>query len=506
MPGGIAGANLHSMNVLLLSPEFPDTFWGFKHALRFIRREAAYPPLGLLTVAAMLPGGWSKRLVDLNVAALTADDLAWADLAFVGGMVVQRESAREVIAACKRAGVPVVAGGPLFTMEAEAFPDVDHFVLNEAEITLAPFLADLEKGCAKRVYSSAEFADLRTSPVPAWELLDLDRYASMSVQFGRGCPYDCDFCNVTALLGHRPRTKSVEQVLGELDGLRARGWRGSIFFVDDNLIGNRRLVKAELLPALAAWRRGRPGNPFVAQVTMNLADDPDLLRAMAEAGFDSVFIGIETPEDVSLAECNKRQNRGRDLIEDVRRIQRCGMDVSAGFIVGFDHDTRETFGRQLDFIQRSGIAVAMVGLLQAPGGTKLHARMKREGRLLGNMTGDNGDGSTNIVPIMDPAALREGYRTLVKQLYSPARYYARIRTFLGESSVPRFRVPFEPRHLGAFVWASARLGILGRERLHYWKLMAWTLIHRPQLFPRMMLLAILGFHLRKLANFGRSPV
>jgi radical SAM superfamily enzyme YgiQ (UPF0313 family) len=488
------------MNVLFLSPEFPDTFWGFKHALRFIRRKAAYPPLGLITVASMLPAHWTARLVDLNVRQLTEADLDWADLAFVGAMVVQRNSSRAVIARCKRARVPVVAGGPLFTVEHEQFPEVDHFVLNEAEVTLQPFLADLARGRAQRVYASSEYADLSMTPVPAWDLLDLDSYASMCVEFARGCPYDCDFCNVTALLGHRPRAKRVEQILVELEALRDRGWRGAIFFVDDNLIGNRRLVKSELLPALIAWRSGKRGCPFIAQVSMNLADDPDLLRQMAAAGFDSVFIGIETPDDEALAECHKQQNVGRSLLDDIRRIQAAGLEVSAGFIVGFDSDTPETFRRQIEFIQRSGIATAMVGLLQAPAGTRLYERMKREGRLLGSMTGDNVDGTTNIVPRMDPELLREGYRSLLKHIYAPSQYYARLKTFLRIYRNPSVAVPIEFRHLVAFALAAGRLGLIGEERGHYWRLMAWTLCHRPRLLPRMVLLAIFGFNHRRVVE------
>ena len=270
------------MNILLISPRFPETFWSFAHALRFIRRRASQPPLGLLTVAALLPSHWQKRLVDLNVGELHDSDLDWADYAFVGGMVVQRASAKEIIARCNAAGVPVVAGGPLFTMEHATFAGVDHFVLDEAELTLPLFLADLERGRAQRVYRAQGFADLTSSPVPMWELADLRQYATIGVQYCRGCPYDCDFCNVTALLGHRPRTKRVEQVIAELDRLFELGWRGNVFFVDDNLIGNKRDAKARLLPALIEWQEQHGRHiPFNAQVSMNLADDEELLAMMA---------------------------------------------------------------------------------------------------------------------------------------------------------------------------------------------------------------------------------
>lgn len=485
------------MNILLIAPRFPDTFWSFTHALRFIRRRASQPPLGLLTVAALLPADWSKRLVDLNVAELSEADLAWADYAFVGGMTVQRASAQDVIARCNAAGVPVVAGGPLFTMEHEQFEGVDHFVLDEAELTLAPFLEDLARGTARHVYRADAYADLTTSPVPLWELADLRKYATMAVQYCRGCPYDCDFCNVTALLGHRPRTKSVSQVIAELDALDAAGWRGPVFFVDDNLIGNKRQAKQELLPALAAWQeRHGQAFPFNAQVSMNLADDRELLRLLARAGFTAVFIGIETPDEQALAACNKKQNLKRDLVADVRRIQRAGVEVYAGFIVGFDTDSESSFGRLVDFIQRSGIATAMVGMLQAPAGTRLFERMRAEGRLAGDMTGDNVDGTTNILPAMGLDTLRANYRAMIAQLYEPKRYYERARTFLREYGVPSAHQRLDLQRVLAFLRSSTRLGILGRERLQYWRLITWTLLRRPRLLPQAVTLAIYGYHYR----------
>ena len=403
------------MNILLIYPEFPDTFWSFKHALKFIRKKAALPPLGLLTLAAMLPEDWSKRLVDVNVTKLTEKDLAWADCAYISAMVVQRESARKTIAKCKALGLKVIAGGPLFTSEKESFVDVDHFVLNEAEITLPRFLEDLEKGFAKRIYETTEFCDIRETPAPMWKLADLKRYASMSIQFSRGCPFNCEFCNVTALFGHRPRIKTAEQIINELDSLYNLGWRGQIFFVDDNFIGNKKYLKTELLPALVEWQRDKKGIPFYTEASVNLSDDEPLMEMMVEAGFDAVFIGIETPDKECLTECNKKQNKNRDLVESVKRIQRSGLQVQGGFIVGFDNDTQSIFQRQIDFIQNSGIVTAMVGLLQAPAGTKLYERLKQEGRLLGDMSGDNVDGTTNIIPRMDLEALHSGYKNIMTQ-------------------------------------------------------------------------------------------
>jgi radical SAM superfamily enzyme YgiQ (UPF0313 family) len=488
------------MNVLLIYPEFPDTFWSFKHALEFVGKRAALPPLGLLTVASMLPREWSQRLVDINVRHLTKKDLAWADCAFVSAMAVQRESARRVIARCKGAGLRIVAGGPLFQIEHEKFEAVDHFILNEAELTLPTFLRDLAQGNPGRIYSSAEHADLRHTPRPRWELLDLKRYASMSIQFSRGCPFNCDFCNVTALLGHRVRTKTSPQIIAELDSLYARGWRDEVFFVDDNFIGNRQFLKSDLLPALMEWRKGKTGILFFTEASINLADDQPLMEMMVAAGFSRVFIGIETPDEDCLAECSKVQNRNRNLVEDVKRIQRAGLQVQGGFIVGFDHDRPSIFQRQIDFIQKSGIVTAMVGLLQAPPGTRLYERMKKEGRLRGESSGDNVDGTTNIVPAMSLDVLREGYKGILRHIYSPEHYYQRIRTFLREYQPPRVRGRIRFLHILAFLRSFYRLGLVGPGRLHYWKLLLWTQFRRPRLIPEAIILAICGYHFRKVCE------
>jgi len=489
------------MNVLLIHPEFPNTFWGFRHALKFVRKRAASPPLGLITVAALLPDKWPKRLVDLNVVrGLAKKDLEWADLALIGGMTVQRTSAREAIRRCREAGVPVVAGGPLFTAEHDDFPEVDHFVLNEAEVTLPPFLRDLEVGHPQRIYSTTDFADIERTPPPQWELLDLKRYASMSVQYSRGCPFDCEFCNVTALFGHRPRTKSATQVIAELNALYDLDWRGGIFFVDDNFIGNKARLKRELLPALIEWQREREPIPFSTEVSVNLADDPELMGMMVEAGFDTVFVGIETPDENALKECSKRQNTGRDLMADVKKIHRAGLQVQGGFIVGFDSDKPSIFRRQVEFIQKSGIVMAMVGLLQAPPGTRLFDRLKRENRIAGFGSGDNVDGTTNIVPRMALKTLREGYQNILKHIYLPENYYQRIKTFLREYRAPKIKVRFTPGQALAFLRSVLRLGILGKERVQYWKLMLWTFFRRPELLPLAVRLMIYGHHFRKVCE------
>ncbi len=484
------------MNILLIYPEFPDTFWSFKHALKLAHKKASSPPLGLLTVAALLPTEWPKRLLDLNVTRLTAKDLAWADAAFVSAMLVQREGARQVIARCRQAGVRVIAGGPLFTSEHEQFAEVDHFALNEGELTLPPFLADFAQGQAKRVYRTSAFADIRNSPVPLWDLVNMGSYAAMSLQYSRGCPFQCEFCNVTALFGHQPRTKSTAQVLAELDGLYEQGWRGSVFFVDDNFIGNKKHLKVDLLPALIAWQKTRGGLSFYTEASINLADDEQLVEMMVEAGFDTVFIGIETPSEAGLAEAGKCQNQSRNLVEDVKRLQRAGLQVQGGFIVGFDSDTPAIFQSQIDFIQQSGIVTAMVGLLQALPGTRLYERLKREHRLVSDATGDNVSISTNIIPAMNLETLQEGYKTILRTIYSPQSYYQRVKAFLQEYRPPQVRSAMSLSYKMALFHSVYRLGILGKERLYFWKVMLWTLLKRPRLFPQAVTLAIYGYHFR----------
>ncbi len=489
------------MNILMLYPTFPDTFWSYRYALRFVGKKASFPPLGLLTVAGMLPKSWNVRLVDLNVGTLAEKDLTWADYAFISGMGIQKPSAQELILRCNSAELPVIAGGPLFTMEHDAFAGVAHFILNEAEVTLPPFLADLEHGQAKKLYSSDQFPEMNTSPEPAWELVDMKQYHGMALQYSRGCPFDCEFCNITSLLGHRVRTKSTAQVINELNSLHASGWRrGSIFFVDDNFIGNKKHLKHDLLPALIEWRKNKPGIIFQTEASINLADDPELMAMMAKAGFNTVFVGIETPQAEGLQECNKKQNENRDLVHDVKKIQQAGLQVQGGFIVGFDSDSSSIFRRQIDFIQKSGIVTAMVGLLQAPAETKLYKRMAAEGRLRGIGSCDNVEGTTNIVPRMDLQELLTGYRGILDHIYAPRHYYQRVVTLLREYKPPESRVRPTRNDLLAFLRSVIRLGILGRERYYYWKLILWTSFRRPALLPLAVTLAISGFHFRKVCE------
>jgi radical SAM superfamily enzyme YgiQ (UPF0313 family) len=487
------------MNILLVCPEYPDTFWSFKHALRFISKKAGQPPLGLLTVAALLPPDWPVRLVDLNLTQLSTKDLQWAEYVFLGGMSVQAESARQVIERCNAAGTPVVAGGPLFTARHEEFTGVDHFVLNEAEITLPQFLDDLRCGRPKRLYTTDQWADLTTTPLPRWELIDRRRYATMNVQYSRGCPYDCEFCDITVLYGRVPRTKSGPQVIEELEAVYRTGWRSHVFFVDDNFIGNRAKLKKEVLPRIIRWMEERK-HPFTlgTEASLNLSDDPELLELMARAGFDEVFVGIETPNAESLEECKKIPNRDRDMIGSVRTLQKAGLQVQGGFIVGFDHDPPSVFDAMIEFIRESGIVVAMVGLLNAPINSRLYNRLAREERLLKVFSGNNTDFSMNFVPRMDSQALRDGYRKVLATIYSPREYYERITAFLRtHEPLGQHRTPIRLAQVRALSRSMLLLGIVGRERLYYWKLFFWSLFRRPRQFSTAITLAIYGFHFRR---------
>jgi radical SAM superfamily enzyme YgiQ (UPF0313 family) len=487
------------MKILLIYPKYPDTFWSLKYALKFISKKATHPPLGLLTVAAMLPTEWEKKVVDMNVTTLRDKDLQWADYVFISAMSIQKASAKEVLSRCKKMGVKTVAGGPLFTTSYEEFEEVDHFVLNEAEITLPPFLEDLKNGCAGPMYTSEEFPSIEKTPAPLWGLINMKAYATMSIQYSRGCPFNCEFCNVTVLYGHKVRTKSKAQILAELDRLYSRGWRGDVFVVDDNFIGNKRKLKTEILPAMIAWMEGKR-HPFTfnTEASINLSDDEELMQLMVKAGFASVFVGIETPNEESLTECNKVQNKNRDLVACVKKIQGSALYVTGGFIVGFDNDPPSIFERMSTFIQESGIVAAMVGLLNAPRGTHLYQRLAHEGRLLQDASGDNTDFSINFLPKMDYGTLVSGYGRILKSIYSPEPYYKRVREFLSEYNPLQKKVfHFQFGHLRALFKSMLFLGIIERERVYYWKLFFWSLFRRPHLFYLAHTFAIYGFHFRK---------
>lgn len=452
------------MRVLLVSAATPDTFWSYKHVLSFISKKACFPPLGLLTVAAMLPKRWDLKLVDLNVTSLTDAQLAWADCVFVSAMLAQVDSAREVIARCSQLGKTVVAGGPLFTTGHAGFPEVKNFVLGEAEDIMPKLVADLLSGDLKELYRCEKRPDIRQTPVPRWDLIKFKHYATMPLQFSRGCPFNCEFCDIIVMNGRVPRLKTNEQMIGELESLVDAGWTGPIFIVDDNFIGNRAKVK-EFLRELIAWEQRRGIRlQFTTEASLNLADDRELLELMVRAGFKKVFVGIETPQEDSLLECAKVQNAKRDMLTAVKTIQKSGLEVMGGFIVGFDSDKPNIFERQIKFIQEAGVVTAMVGLLQALPGTRLFSRLRQEGRILHDASGNNVEASLNFVPKLDREMLVEGYRSLVKRLYTPRMYYRRTLTFLREYRPQGQGIQLSWRDVKAFIKSLWVMGILSRGR------------------------------------------
>ncbi|HEX3560126.1 MAG TPA: B12-binding domain-containing radical SAM protein [Pyrinomonadaceae bacterium] len=490
------------MKILLINPEYPDTYWSFRHALPFEGKRSAFPPLGLLTVSSLLPRAWERRLIDLNVRRLKSSDIEWADMVFCTAMLVQKDSLREVVVRCKAKGKRVVIGGPYVTTSVESLPEADHVFLGEAETTLPEFVRDLERGTARRVYQASEKPALALTPVPDFRLADLNRYSAMSVQYSRGCPFSCEFCDIIEIYGRVPRTKSNQQMLSELDALRATGWRGTVFIVDDNFIGNKKNVRA-LLPELAAWQQknGRPFS-FLTEASVNLAEDEPLLEDMRRAGFHRIFLGIETPVVESLKEARKGQNTRGDMLDSVKKIQSYGMEVMAGFIVGFDSDPEDIFERQINFIRASAIPLAMVGLLTALPDTQLWRRLKGEGRLLTESSGENTNCELNFVPKMDPHRLIEGYQSIMRTIYKPSEYYSRALECVKRMSMER---PEPNKHnavTGALAVAriALKLGVFDRERREFWRFFRRAVAEHREAFAVSMRLAAMGYHFRKLAE------
>lgn len=485
------------MKILLVYPSYPETFWSFKYALKVISKKALMPPLGLLTVAAMLPDDYERKLVDMNVAKLKDKDIRNSDYVFISAMITQKESVKEVIERCKKLGTKVVAGGPLFTGAHEDFEDVDHFVLDEGEVTFPLFLEDLKNGTPEKVYSSDVKPDITKSPIPQWNLLKFKNYQKMPIQYSRGCPFDCEFCDIVRLNGRIPRTKNPLQVIEEINALIKAGWNSSIFIVDDNFIGNKAKTK-DLLRAIIRWKKMTGINTaFMTEVSMNLADDDELLSLMRQAGFDNVFIGVETPSAESLQECGKFQNKDRDIVSAIKKIQNFGMEVAGGFIVGFDSDDKSIFERQIEFIQQTGIVVAMVGLLQALPGTRLYERLKQENRLLTNSSGNNTDYSINFIPKIEMDTLIDGYKEIIASVYSPKQYYDRVLTFLSSYKASGFeKISFD--QVVAFLKTIWILGILKNERKYYWKLFFISLFKYPKSFSKAITMTVYYAHFSKI--------
>ncbi|HEY2867632.1 MAG TPA: B12-binding domain-containing radical SAM protein [Pyrinomonadaceae bacterium] len=488
------------MKVLLVYPVFPDTYWSFRHALAFEGRQAAFPPLGLLTVSAMLPESWERRLVDMNVEDLWPDDIEWADVVMVSAMIVQRESLEQVVKLCRKLGKKVVVGGPYVSTSSERLPDADHIFIGEAETTLPEFINDLELGIARKIYQADERPSLLNTPVPDFSLIDMHRYSAMCIQYSRGCPFQCEFCDIIEIYGRVPRTKSNEQMAAELDALKTGGWRGLVFIVDDNFIGNKKNVRL-FMPDLIDWSR-RNAFPFsyITEASVNLAEDDHLLEMMETAGFRRIFLGIETPVEESLKEAQKGQNTRRDLLESVKKIQSYGMEVMAGFIVGFDNDPDDIFDRQVKFIRESGIPLAMVGLLNALPDTQLWRRLEKEDRLLSMSDGNNTDCTLNFIPKMNRDVLIDGYKRILRNIYSPREYYDRalecLSRFHQDRVEPRTTTLFEDTR--SLTRLLLTLGVRDRERWHFWKYFFNLLRRYPRDVAHGLTLAAMGYHFRKI--------
>jgi len=492
------------MKVLFVYPEFLITYWSFKHALVIEGKRSAFPPLGLLTISAMLPQDWERRLIDLNIELLTEKDLEWADLVFISAMIVQKESLYKVIEECRKQGKRVVVGGPYVSASSNDFNDlgVDHIFVGEVEETLPRFVKDLELGKTRRIYCSDNKPDLNSTPVPDFSLAKLDQYGAMSVQYSRGCPFQCEFCDIIEIYGRVPRTKSNEQLIGELEMLYSAGWRGLVFIVDDNFIGNKRNVR-KLLPEIIKWSESRNCPfTFITEASINLAEDDQLLQSMQDAGFSRIFLGIETPVEESLKAVGKAQNTRRDLLQAVKKIQSYSMEVMAGFIVGFDNDPSDIFDRQIKFIRESGIPLAMVGLLNALPGTQLWRRLKREGRLLKESKGDNTDCSLNFVPRMEASRLIEGYKQILASIYSPREYYGRSLDCLRQirkETVDLYNDSFFKKTT-VFIRLVLKLGVFDNERKEFWRYFRQVLAEHRNRFAYAMALAAMGYHFRQLTK------
>jgi radical SAM superfamily enzyme YgiQ (UPF0313 family) len=490
-------------NALLVYPKFPPSYWGAQYALEFIGKKSAMPPLGLLTVAGMFPSGYQLKVVDMNVDPLTEKHLEWADMVFTSTMIVQKDSLREVIERAKRAQVPVIAGGPHPTTFYEEIDGVDHFVLDEVEDTFGEFLKDFENGRAQRIYRSPAKPSIKDAPLPRYDLINIHAYGSMALQFSRGCPFDCEFCDITKLFGRVPRTKSAEQILAEFDVLYNLGWRGRMFLVDDNFIGNKRDAM-HVLPEIARWQKAR-NYPFslYTEASVNLSGLDDLLDAMVDAGFTMAFLGIETPNREALLKTKKAQNTHRHddnfLLNAVRKIQEKGLEVTAGFILGLDSDGEEAFDAQIKFIQQAGIPTAMVGLLSALKGTDLYLRLQKEGRLLEESSGNNVSVSLNFRTEMDHEVLIQGYKRVLSTLYDPGlkNYFDRCLTMLRRV---KSRSHVTPK-IGKAEWMalakSLKRQLLSRQGPAYLKFLLAVVKEKPRVFSDAVRLAILGYHFEK---------
>lgn len=488
-------------NILLVYPEYPSTFWSLDHTLKIVNKKSLMPPLGLLTVAAMLPSDYNIRLVDMNVMKLRDEDVIWADMVFLSAMIVQKDSFRDVVKVCQRLNKPVTAGGPYPTASYKFIDGVNHFLIGEGELTIPEFIHDFENGTLAEIYSSKEKPDIKTSPIPRYDLINVNDYGSLPLQFSRGCPFSCEFCDVIEMFGRKPRLKSVEQFLEELECVYNTGFRGLIFIVDDNFIGNKGEV-LKLLKAISEWQNNRSFPfTFFTEASINLAAETEILDLMAGCAFTMVFIGVETPDENTLITVNKQQNVKHDVFGSIKLIQSKGIEVIAGFILGFDTDTEDIFDRQISFIQKAGIPMAMIGIMIALPGTQLFKRLEREGRILYETSGNNTNIlDLNFIPVMNKDKIISGYKKVLKTLYSPEKYFERSLTLI--SRMPASVYEKRNRQKGdvkAF-FKSLLVQSFSRYGLRYLHFLVKALILNPGNFPLAVILAINGYHFFKITG------
>jgi radical SAM superfamily enzyme YgiQ (UPF0313 family) len=484
------------MRVLLVYPEFPVTYWGFQRSLPLLGKRATLPPLGLISVAALLPQSWEMRLVDMNVEELGREDLRWADVVLTGGMLIQEPSLHGILAFARELGRRTVVGGPACTTSPERFEDADYVFLGEAEGRVEELVGAIEgrPGSGRVLHAPAVRPSLHEVPVPRFDLLDLGRYRAMCIQISRGCPFTCEFCDIIEIFGRVPRVKRAEQVAAELDALRELGHRGELFIVDDNFIGNKKAIRP-ILGELARWQE-QAGHPFTfyTEASLNLAKDDALIEAMRTAGFTSVFIGIETADPEALKKTGKRQNLGVDVRDALDKLTVAGMEVMAGFIVGFDGDQRESFDAQRELLRDAPLPLAMVGLLAALPGTALWRRLEREGRLRGHSDGD-AFARPNFRPTMPERELVAAYADLLADLYSPEAYFRRSAAVVDRIGPPAHPGPLLAEDVRIALRAIYRLGILAPRRALFWRLLARALPRGVHAVRTAIACAVRGEHM-----------
>jgi len=496
-----------AVKVLMIWPRFAPSFWSFNGMMDLIPEETIHPPLGLLTLAALCPKNWKLRLIDRSFEDLRDSDILWADLVMVSGMRVQKDDIRETLLRARALGKRTMLGGPYASSEPDTLlPLADHVVVGEPDEIFDGIAADLERGSAQRLYVINEKPDISKTPVPRFDLLHIEKYASMAVQFSRGCPFQCEFCDIITIYGRKPRTKSPRQLLAELDALLALGWRDQVFIVDDNFIGNHKHA-LELAQHLEEWQKAHD-HPFLfyTEASIDLAQRPELIEAMVKANFFYVFIGIESPSVESLTETKKYQNLRRDLLESIRFIQSQGLWVTGGFIIGFDSDTKDIFERQRDFIERAAIPWAMAGFLQAPPTTPLYDRMLREGRLLDENTATSNFDPPNFRTLLPLPFLLQGLRETLVSLYSPSGFYDRAYRSLEQWGTREQQkataYPLLPT-LGILVRSILRQGVLSSYRRAYWKFLLQVLTRWSRNPPKLSMgitLLLSGHHFIKYAQ------